>query len=1448
MRKANLIQQAQQLGIETNYFAVDGKYVEIDAEVLQALGSILADECHLNEEMGDYSQVLVVVPEQEHFWCFPEDWAVASGAQVVVQALEAVGENGVMVREVSDDGVVLPPLAQGYYALEVAVASGMMRGLVIVAPKQVYDFSQNSQDKLTGLSVQLYALRSEKNWGIGDFGDLAGLIEYAAKRSLDFIGLNPLHALFSTHPQWASPYSPSSRLWLNTIYLDMTQIPCMAESESAQLWLNSQETQARLQALRACETVDYVGVSQMKITALRYAYARFTEQAGSAQAQFLEFCEEKGQALWDFALFEALSHHFYHKSRLDAKDNEGGEGWLGWPIEYRDPSGEAVRRFARDNEDRVRFFAWLQWLMDMQLATLQLQAQTLGLRLGLYGDLAVGVARGGADTWLNQSLYCLQASVGAPPDALGPNGQNWQLPPMHPMRLQRSGFAAFIALLRANMRHFGILRIDHVMGLCRLWWIAFGRHASFGAYVRYPLEALMAILALESHRNSCVVIGEDLGIVSQEMRSALVRYGVFSYSVLYFSKDSRGFIAPLAFAEQAIAVVSTHDVAPLYGYWQGRDLQLMWEAGVFADRGQYERLQQERAQDKATLMQALVREGLWQDVMVVPMSSELNEAVHAYVAQAPTRLLAVQLENLMAMVGSFNLPGVGTGYDNWAVKLPLSLTQLAELAEAECCLKRVVKVRMQVQAREYEQKLSEKLENMEVMVQAVEGLSESERWMVEALFLAQLGDPFAFLGLHFAGAQWVVRVLMPEKVRLWLVARADGQVIGEMRCVDKRGFFMLALTPSVAERLQAQGYLLRYEQDGGLVEVEDVYRFASLLSEDDHWLLAQGAHWRAYEFLGAHERCVEGVWGINFCVWAPQARRVSVVGDFNAWDGRVQGMRFHLKSGVWEIFIPQARLGQCYKYEILGADGVVRLKADPYAFKSELRPNTASIIAPLPKKVERLVVEATGDRPMSIYEVHLGSWRRDENGAVLSYEVLAQELVDYVVEMGFTHIECLPLSEHPFDGSWGYQPVGLYAPTVRYGEALGLQALVAQAHAAGIGVILDWVVGHFPADGHGLAQFDGTALYEHADPREGFHQDWQTLIYNYGCYEVRNYLGANALYWLERFGFDGLRVDAVASMIYRDYSRKEGQWVANIYGGRENLEAIEFLKQTNAQVHAQMVGAVSIAEESTSFAGVTHEEGLGFDFKWNMGWMNDTLRYMQIDPLYRCYHHDLLTFAMVYQYSERFVLPLSHDEVVHGKGSILARMPGDTWQKFANVRAYYGFMWGFAGKKLLFMGNEFAQGREWNANQSLDWHLLDEEGYKQWHGGVQRWVRDLNHCYQRYPALYALDHDPRGFEWLVVDDAKNSVVVFERRDDVGGAVIVMVNFTPQVQVGYRFGVARSGVYEEILNSDATIYNGSGVGNGGAVVAQEVPSHGREWSLSVTLPALAAVFLRVPEEG
>lgn len=712
--------------------------------------------------------------------------------------------------------------------------------------------------------------------------------------------------------------------------------------------------------------------------------------------------------------------------------------------------------------------------------------------------------------------------------------------------------------------------------------------------------------------------------------------------------------------------------------------------------------------------------------------------------------------------------------------------------------------------------------------------------VLECVISGDFHDPFSVLGMHRESGRLFVRTLLPGAVSVSVVDAHSGKELVRMERFADTALF----DAEIPGRKEPFPYRLKIDWGTHRQELEDAYRFPCVLGDIDVWLLSEGTHHRPYERLGAHPAVMEGVAGVSFAVWAPNARRVSVVGDFNGWDGRRHMMRYRYECGVWEMFIPHVMPGDLYKYEIKDIAGEIRLKADPYAFRAQLRPDTASVVHGLPPAVpsdERRKAANAPDAPVSIYEVHLGSWRLPGDGRRwLTYRELAEQLIPYVKSLAFTHIELMPVNEYPYDDSWGYQSTGIYAPTARFGTPDDFRYFVEAAHDSGIGVILDWVPAHFPADEHGLVRFDGTALYEHADPKEGVHQDWGSIIYNYGRTEVSNYLVGNAFYWIERYGVDGLRVDAVASMLYRDYSRAPGQWVPNKYGGRENLEAIAFLRKLNETVIAERPEAVTMAEESTSFPGVTHpvrDGGLGFHYKWNLGWMHDTLSYLREDPLFRKYHHDKMRFGMMYAYSENFILSLSHDEVVHCKGSLIGKMPGDEWQRFANLRAYFGFMWGYPGKKLLFMGGEFAQYREWDSNGSLDWYLLQYP----LHAGMQRLVRDLNTVYRDFSPLHRLDYGPQGFEWIIHDDTDSSVFCFMRRDGEKRPVIVISNFTPVPRYGYRIGVAEPGWYREIINTDAAIYGGSGVHNH-ELLAQPVPSNGMPWSLEVTAPPLATCML------
>jgi 1,4-alpha-glucan branching enzyme len=729
-----------------------------------------------------------------------------------------------------------------------------------------------------------------------------------------------------------------------------------------------------------------------------------------------------------------------------------------------------------------------------------------------------------------------------------------------------------------------------------------------------------------------------------------------------------------------------------------------------------------------------------------------------------------------------------------------------------------------------------------------------------------LSDPFWILGPHWTDASGKrslrVRNLSPEAVSVSFVWLADGTT-AEATKIHPTGIFEAIVPEQVANTLgdgtpPPNSYKLRFRYaDGNTYESYDTYAFPPVLTEYDLYLSGEGKNYQNYEKLGAHVREIDGVSGVHFGVWAPNAQRVSVVGNFNYWDGRVDVMRPRGSTGIWEIFIPALGEGEVYKFEILSrVAGHVGLKADPYGFAGELRPKNASVVVNIDRHEWKdgawLEARRTRDwlhAPMSIYELHPGAWRRRESEANrwLTYREMADELIPYVKQLGFTHIELLPITEHPLDASWGYQTVGYFAVTSRYGSPQDFMYFVDRCHQENLGVILDWTPAHFPRDAQGLGFFDGTHLYEHEDPRRGAHPDWGTLVFNYGRNEVQNYLISNALFWIDKYHIDGLRVDAVASMLYLDYSRKPGEWVPNPFGGRENLEAIAFMKRLNQVLHEQHPGALTIAEESTSWPAVsrpTYIGGLGFDLKWNMGWMNDTLRYFAFDPIYRQHHQNELTFSMIYAFNENFVLPLSHDEVVHGKRTLLEKMPGDNWQKFANLRLLYGYMFAHPGKKLLFMGAELAQRHEFHEDGSLEWALEKSPP----HHGVQKLIADLNRLHSNEAALHEVDFEWAGFEWIDANDAANSILSFVRRaKNTDDFVVVVCNFTPVVRESYRVGVPLSGFYREIMNTDSGHYEGTDVGNSGGVKAEPIPWMGRQWSIKLRVPPLAAVYFKIQRD-
>ncbi len=728
---------------------------------------------------------------------------------------------------------------------------------------------------------------------------------------------------------------------------------------------------------------------------------------------------------------------------------------------------------------------------------------------------------------------------------------------------------------------------------------------------------------------------------------------------------------------------------------------------------------------------------------------------------------------------------------------------------------------------------------------------------IALLLRAESRDPFRLLGPHIVEEgdekRLVARCFFPRATQASIILKERSDAIPARR-ISPEGLFeaVLPLFPHLP--ISADSYRWRVMEEGQPVrEVHDTYAFPPLLSDFDLYLMGEGTHYQKYEKMGAHPAVVDGVAGVQFGVWAPNAMRVSVVGDFNQWDGRISTMRNRGPSGVWELFVPGLAEGAVYKYEIRPmSGGHPLLKSDPYGFRSELRPNTGSIVARLDHHqwndsgwIDWRSRNDWLSSPISVYEVHLGSWRRviEENSRWLSYGELADQLIPYLKRMGYTHVELMPVMEHPFDGSWGYQTLGYFAATSRFGSPDDFMTFVDRFHQAGIGVLLDWTPAHFPSDGHGLGEFDGTHLYEHADPRQGRHPDWGTLVFNYGRNEVQNFLISNALFWIDKYHIDGLRVDAVASMLYLDYSRREGEWIPNEFGGRENLAAIAFIKRLNEVVYARHPGVLTIAEESTSWPMVsrpTYLGGLGFSLKWNMGWMNDTLSYFAVDPIYRKYHHNRMTFSMLYAFTENFVLPLSHDEVVHGKASLINKMPGDLWQQFANMRLFFGYLTAHPGKKLMFMGGEFGQRGEWDAEASLEWHLLEYDT----HRGLQTLTADLNAIYRNEPSLHQVDFDWHGFEWIDCTDSDSSVLSFLRRaKDPGDFIVVVANFTPVQREVYRVGVPEPGFYREIMNTDAEKYGGTNVGNLGGVHAEAVPWNNLPYSIHVRMPALGVIYFK-----
>ena len=1276
-----LRQLARELGVQLEYHDLEGTRHRASPEALRsiiaAFGVDIGERGGLAEHALSEHQAALAARGID---AVHVAWDGEPVALRLTRALSADAELVLTLESGESQPIVVTPgeparlpagLPFGYHDLEVHDAGRVARSRIICAPRHTH---AGSHDSTWGLFVPLYAARSEADWGIGDLGSARQLLELLDETGGGLLGSTPLLATFADEPFEPSPYAPVSRLFWNENYLDLASVPELQQSAAARDLLRDRALLAERTRLNGLHLVDHRAVNTLKRSVLAHGATELLTTTGARRDAFESWRAEQ-PFLDDYARFRA-----------------GIEG---------------------AGADGVEYHHYVQWLMETQLGELDRSTSA-----GLYLDLPLGVHPDGFDRSAFADLFTTGMSIGAPPDPLAAGGQNWGLPPLHPLRLREDGYRYSIASLRHLFRHADAVRIDHVMGMHRLFWIPSELDASHGVYVGYAAEEQWAIVCLESLRNGCLVVGEDLGTVPDAVREAMTDHRARRTYVAAFELDPDGESAIRPAPDGALATLDTHDTATWATMWSD----------------------QFDAHALDAIVDLLRRTGdLTIGVGVVPAPEDVHDAVLRWLARGDAGAVIANLEDFWGERDPQNVPGTGS--------------------------------------------------------------LEAPNWV-----------------------------------------RRTARTIEAVRADDELRSTLEQLTQ------------LRTEDTMTTQHATDVRHDVPMLTADDLHLFNEGRHNRLHRKLGSHTRVVDGVAGTTFAVWAPNAESVSVIGDFNGWQWGVTELRAHGASGIWEGFVAGVEAGSHYKYAIASRhDGYRVEKADPFARRAELAPKTASIIwadgahewsdaAWMQQRSGRNGLDA----PMSVYEMHAGSWMRvpEDGDRFLGYRELAPRLIDYLSRTGFTHVQFMPLMEHPFYGSWGYQTTGYFAPTTRYGSPDDLRFLIDELHNAGFGVLLDWVPSHFPTDEFALGYFDGTHLFEHADPRQGFHPDWKSWIFNYARNEVRSFLLSSALYWLEEYHVDGLRVDAVASMLYLDYSRKDGEWIPNVHGGRENLDAIEFMRQLNRDAYGAEPDIAMIAEESTAWGGVSRPietGGIGFGMKWDMGWMHDTLEYFAREPVHRRHHQGELTFRQLYAYTENFMLPLSHDEVVHGKGSLIDRMPGDTWQQFANLRLLYSYMWTLPGKKLLFMGGEFAQWREWNHDSSLDWHLLDQP----LHTGIMELVGDLNRLYRDVPALHELDVDPAGFSWVDASDSANSVFSYLRHGKAADEppVLVVLNATPVARENYRVGVPRDGHWGELFNSDATTYGGSGVGNFGGADAAPVPAHGQDFSLSLTLPPLGCVILR-----
>ena len=1185
----------------------------------------------------------------------------------------------------------LPAMRVGYHRLCVTIGRRIIWSTLIVRPLRGAPQRFSRDWRAYSVQAPIFSLHSQRSWGSGDVGDLDEFARLVANQGATVVSTLPLLSSFGPHDFEASPYRPVSRRFWNDRWIALDQVEFLHHSSTAQTLMNETFSPSHRATWAQGGHVDGAAAFRAKRSVIQ-AWAATESQFMALYESGLRSYVTEHPEVNDYARFRAAGERF-------------GRNFRHWPSVAK----SGLLRWNDVDPTLVRYHLFAQWIMDGQMTDLSQRLAQRGQTLQL--DIPIGVHPDGYDVWKNPEEYIAHMSLGAPADDLTSEGQTWGAPPLHPTRTRENAHEQFRHALVCHMRVAGVVRIDHVMGLQRLFWVPDGSSARDGLYVKMPFHELLAIVAIEAQRHGCDVVGEDLGTVDGDLREAMAREGLRR---TYVAQFAIGHDALEPVPAGAVASFDTHDTATFLGWWRGADLDERSAVGHLSEESAHE-ARETRRNDRERLVRVL---GLEPDSEPGPVL----DAVHTYLAQSDAGLVMVQIEDLLRVATGVNLPGTDRERANWSQQIPLSLEQLASTT---------------------------------------------------------------------------------------------------------------VLAETMAPLRQRRGVA------GGDLARPQVSQVTRLSSEDLH-LFNEGRHFRLHHHFGAHPMIAEGVEGCYFAVWAPNAQRVAVVGDFNGWDASLHALGPRENSGVWEGFVPGAVVGEGYKYRIRSRLGGGEFdKADPVGRQFEVPSQTATRIWESSYRwrdeewMHARESYVARDRPVSVYELHLGSWRRvpEEGNRSLTYREMAAQLPGYCVELGFTHVQFLPVTEHPFYGSWGYQTTGYFAPTARNGDPDDFKFLVDELHAHGIGVFLDWVPSHFPSDAHALGLFDGTHLYEHADVRQRVHPDWKSWTFNYSRNEVRSFLISSACFWLEEYHVDGLRLDAVASMLYLDYSRGPGQWIPNRYGGRDDLDAISFLQQCNDAVTSSFPGAVMVAEESTSWPQVTDatgEGGLGFTFKWDLGWMHDTLDYLSRESVHRRFHQNDLTFRAIYASHERFMLPLSHDEVVHGKGSLLAKMSGDDWQSFANLRLLVGYQFTLPGKKLLFMGAEFAQRGEWDHEESLDWHVRQYPA----HEGVWRWVRRCNEVYASQSALHRDDASGQDFSWVANDDTEQSVLIW-RRGEGDEELVVVANFTPLPRDDYQMPVSSSDSWRVLANSDDHDYGGSGyptnvrvvaVGdaNGGTVVRMSLP--------------------------